>query len=145
MHGVEEANLLIIIKITYTFRMHAFDPTRWWNGASQDLISQQTNKKMRMLYLIKSLCKASMVIEMGLFLLILRLLYFSLTLWIMSRLSYIRGRSPYWRSANSSGILGEIRDSPSGINTGAADLVGTRGLSTSPLPVGDISSMGDMT
>jgi hypothetical protein len=57
--------------------MYVFDPTGWWNRASQDLISQETSKKMRMMYLIKSLFKASMVIEVGFFLLIVRLLYFS--------------------------------------------------------------------
>ena len=83
-----------------------------------------------------------MVIEVGL---ILRLIYFSLRLCIMGRVSYIRSRSSYRRPAKSSGILGEIRDTPSSINAGVADLVGTRRLSTSPLPVGDISSIGDMT
>jgi hypothetical protein len=40
----------------------------------------EPKKKGGMLYLIKSLCKASMVIEVGFFLLILKLLYFSITL-----------------------------------------------------------------
>jgi len=126
--------------------MYVFDPTWWWNRASQHLIRQETNKKRTMLYLIKSRCKASMIIEVGFFLLNLRLLYFSLRMWIIGRASYIRGRSPYRRSWKLSGILGEIRDTPSGIITGVANLVaGMRRLSTSPLPVGDTSSMGGMT
>jgi len=58
--------------------MYVFDPIRWWNRASQALISQETNKKRGMLYLIKSLYEASMVIEVCSFLLMVRLLYFSL-------------------------------------------------------------------
>jgi hypothetical protein len=79
-HGVEETNLFIIIKITYTFRVYVFDPTGWWNRPSQHLINQETSKRRRILYLIKSLCKGPMVIEVGFFLLILKLLYFSLRL-----------------------------------------------------------------
>ena len=56
--------------------MYVFDPTGWWNGASQH-ISQEMNKKRTMLYLIKSLSKAPIVIEVGFFRLILRLLHFS--------------------------------------------------------------------
>ena len=50
--------------------MYVFDPIRWWNRASQDYISQETGKRKRLLYLIKSLCKASIVIEVGFFLLV---------------------------------------------------------------------------
>ena len=60
--------------------MYVFDPTGWWNGASQHLISQETNKARTRLYLIKSLSDAPMIIEVGFFLLILRLLHFSLRL-----------------------------------------------------------------
>ena len=77
------------------------------------------------------------------FLLLVDHFYLRLTLWTMSNISYIRGRSRCRRFAKSSGIVGEIRRLPSRVNTGLADLVGTRRLSTSASPVGNIFSMGD--
>ena len=151
--------------------MYIFDPTGWWNRASHDPISQETRRKKRENIVLNKvslqrfdghwggLPPSNFAISL-----------FSLRSWIIARVSYIRGRSLYRRSANSSGILGEIRGSLSSINNGVADLVdgmrrlststllagnlspvgdnpvaGMRRLPTSPLSVGDISSMGDMT